>query len=60
MGKTHRKDSDKFDRSKEKTHSKRSSERYDQYDPEEDQEDNYERIRFKNRPPNPEQTQEDS
>ena len=58
VGKTHRRDSDKFDRNRNKTYSKRASIRYEQYDPEEDQEDNYERIRFKTRPTVPKQTKE--
>mgnify|MGYP003147902063 CR=1 FL=1 len=60
MGKTHRKDSDKFGRDREKTFSKRVSVRYDQYDPEEDQGDNYERIRPKTRPTVSKQTKKDS
>ena len=61
MGKTYRQGYDKFDRNRQKTYPKRDNiRRYEQYDPEEDQEDNYERIRFKTRPAIPKQTEEDS
>ena len=60
MGKTRRQDSDKFDRNRQKTYPRRSSIRYDQYDPDEDEEENYERIRPKTRPAIPKQTEKDS
>lgn len=60
MGKTYRQDSDKFDRNRQKTYPRKSNIRYDQYDSEEDQEENYERIRSKARPTIPKQTKKDS
>ena len=60
MGKTYRRDSDKFDRNKQKNNPGRPSVIPDLHDMEEDQEYTYERIRFKTRPTVPKQTEKDS
>ena len=60
VGKTYKRDSDKFDRNRNKTYSRRASIRYEQYDPEEDQEENYERIRSKARSTISKQIEKDS
>lgn len=60
MSKTRRKDNDKFDKMRYQNSSKKENFRYDKYDLEEDQEENYERIRPKTRPSIIKQTKETS
>lgn len=60
MSKTYRKDTSNFGKENYQKPPKRGRIRCEDYDPDWDQEENYERIRSKTRPPIPEQTQEDS